>query len=137
MRDETRDPLLVSVGQEMLGIQDRLIFEWLERLESVRDWSVEESPRQALENLLGYLEDHFDTEERLMKRLAFPWLKHHARAHRALGADYRHLVMASAPANELPDPLAVRAFRERLETHMKTQDAALQTYMEGAWTSGA
>ncbi len=73
------------VGIAVIDEQHRELFEMVEALEKCRDaGSAYKVMRCVLKKLVRYVKEHFENEEQIMRRMAYPDLPRHKKLHKGL-----------------------------------------------------
>ena len=86
--------------------------------------------RPVIDRLVSYVAEHFEEEERLMRRAGFPDRTAHAAAHAAFGAQVQEVARAYQ-AGELVLPITLSQFMlDWLDGHIKVSDQALVEWLD-------
>lgn len=121
----------LETGDELVDRQHRNIHRLLNELEGVKD--CREEIARVLEQLLDHVLMHFDTEEALMRREAYPaqLLDEHVALHRDLTNAAREKVLEFR-AGQLTHVAELVAFlRDWVANHVHGHDLAMIQHMKG------
>lgn len=117
-------------GHALVDAQHREIFQLVNQFaEAVGARRAHALVRPVLDRLIGYVEEHFAEEERLMRRACFPGAAQHARLHRDFRAKVEELVQAYRQG-DLVLPLTLSQFLlEWLREHIQVEDLTLVRWL--------
>ena len=119
-----------SVGDPLMDAYHHIFFKTLEDLSRELESLAPEAVEDRIAFLLNYASMHFESEEQLMRQVAFPELEAHQELHRAFkerltGLQDRYLARPSSPvARELLE-LSEAWLRE----HILGEDRKYQPYL--------
>lgn len=85
---------------------------------------------RLLDRLTGMICLHFDREERLMRRTAYPGLARHSQAHAFLLAQLnRFAMLAESCPNEAPEEQLMAFIESWIDDHFASEDRAFCDYL--------
>jgi hemerythrin len=121
----------LETGIAEIDAQHRAIFGTLQNLDTALALGDEDSPNIALRILSRYVLDHFETEERWMRRTAYPRIREHMAKHDNFVAALVAMTNEHAGAGAS----AVLALRLRnalswLRDHIESEDQLLSCHLE-------
>lgn len=95
--------------------------------EAFYSFVTREEIKTILTELFHYMKEHFESEERYMKEINYPYFKAHRNMHRIIIRDMSHLIQNIRTTNELKDKLCI-ALSVWIKKHILYHDA-----MIGKW----
>lgn len=131
-RSSEQQPAM-QVGHPVIDAQHEQIFEWLAQLEQ----ACSQGPGGvfigvSLGNLHAYVAEHFETEERLMRRIGYPYIDQHHQLHEELGEQVRRLSAEFQKAQPGLSVERIQLLRTWLVVHINQVDAELSQYIATA-----
>ena len=122
-----------ATGIPLVDAQHQSLFQAVNRLaESFREGNTAAQVKESLDFLVGYTQEHFQTEERFMREMDYPGLAEHMGEHARLMEQVHDLQMNHAEGR--PVTLDVAIFlADWLRDHIHGSDLAYVRFMkEGA-----
>jgi len=122
-----------ATGIPLVDAQHQSLFQAVNRLaESLREGNAASQVKESLDFLVGYTQEHFQTEERFMREMDYPGLAEHMGEHARLMEQVHDLQMNHAEGR--PVTLDVAIFlADWLRDHIHGSDLAYVRFMkEGA-----
>ena len=122
-----------ATGIPLVDAQHQSLFQAVNRLaESSREGNAASQVKESLDFLVGYTQEHFQTEERFMREMDYPGLAEHMGEHARLMEQVHDLQMNHAEGR--PVTLDVAIFlADWLRDHIHGSDLAYVRFMkEGA-----
>jgi len=122
-----------ATGIPLVDAQHQSLFQAVNRLaESFREGNAAAQVKESLDFLVGYTQEHFQTEERFMREMDYPGLAEHMGEHARLMEQVHDLQMNHAEGR--PVTLDVAIFlADWLRDHIHGSDLAYVRFMkEGA-----
>ena len=120
------------VGIDEIDLQHQRLFEILNELQDCGFNRHEDCVNKAFDDLFAYVLVHFNTEEKIMKKLGYPALAAHESLHADLKnrvLDYRQRLEAG---EKISIPEVVGFVLNWLTNHIKTQDTPIGGYQKHA-----
>jgi hemerythrin len=110
--------------------QHRSLFGALNQLaDSFREGRARDQVKASLDFLVGYTQEHFQTEERYMRELGYPRLAEHMGQHASLMEQVRDLQMAFEEGQSVVMDLAI-FLADWLQHHIHESDLAYVRFMK-------
>ncbi|MHC4222495.1 MAG: bacteriohemerythrin [Planctomycetota bacterium] len=120
-----------SVGVKLLDTQHKQIIEMVNRLISDADTTVRsETVSELLTRLTKYANEHFQTEERLLREHGYPDLARHEERHKAFRKQVVDLCQdAMAHVDSVPEEL-LRFLKDWWTEHILKSDLECRSFFE-------
>jgi hemerythrin-like metal-binding protein len=85
---------------------------------------------QTIDRMLGYIGDHFATEEGFMRAYAYPGIAEHEEAHRELTAKVRELDARRRSGTTLPVAEMLTILSDWLKNHILVEDKKVGAFLK-------
>lgn len=119
-----------AVGHETLDAEHRELFAKAEALfTAMRRHADVDVKLATLDGLIDYAEEHFVSEEKLMKKAEYPQYEEQVRMHRQLLADVRERRTYAQDGLEKTDLGLIAFLKEWILDHILTEDRRLGAYL--------
>ncbi len=119
-----------ETGIDLIDAQHQSLFAAVNRLvDAFRAGKAGAQVKESLDFLVGYTLEHFQTEERFMRELDYPWLAEHSGEHARLMEQVRHLQMAFEDGKPVTMDLAI-FLADWLREHIHGSDMAYVRFMK-------
>lgn len=116
----------------------QMLFETVGRLSRYhRDGATEQQLQSAIRSLVRYVDEHFEREERFLRRVGYPHFLEHKKQHEHFRLLIRRLQEIFDVEPETVDVGKVRDFLEEwLKTHILREDMKYVPYLSGQKPAG-
>ena len=119
-----------SVNVKLFDVQHRRFLQMIARLEAAmgRGTAAEEMT-ELLADLAAYMQEHFATEEAVMKAYDYPWRDRHASEHRQASAVLDRLQIRCASGEAALSVEVLAHLRDWLSRHVLESDKAYTEHL--------
>ncbi len=119
-----------SVNVELFDMQHRRFLGMIARLEDAMSrGTAARELAEFLADLAAYAQEHFATEEAVMKAYEFPWRDHHVLQHRQASAGLESLQTRCASGETALSVEVLDHLRQWLEQHVRGTDKAYTEHL--------
>ncbi len=119
-----------ETGIDLIDAQHQSLFEALNRLaEAFKAGNAKQQVKACLVFLVGYTQEHFQTEEQFMREMDYPGLAEHRGEHARLMEQVRDLQMAFEEGQPVAMDVAI-FLADWLKVHIHESDLAYVRFMK-------
>ena len=120
-----------SVGEKTLDKDHKIIFDQINRFETVFSVGVEDSLMESvLDDLSEYTKYHFKREEQYMRKMGYPGLEEHQSSHRALEKGLDELYEQFHGGDTLIPSIVSEFLNNWLQEHILKTDKEYSVFAE-------
>ncbi len=122
---------LKKTGHTVIDMQHARILDWFEKLHAIpANRRFGPYAKAVLDDLQGYVIEHFELEERVMRECEFPGYERHLHLHQQLCQQVEQFVVDYDASKTLTQDQITVFLQDWVIRHINEEDAKFSSYLE-------